>query len=219
MAASGAPQAAALEAGEAHGFAHGGDWWGLVLASTVLVLICQGGMVLRQSAMAAGERLSPFEALRLAARRLPQSAGTALLLFLPSIVAIALVPVDRRLVAAVGAVAVAVLLWLSFAWPAAILEPCSPVEALKRGARLARGRLKLLLTLSLTALAFVLVFVMLTGILLGVVMSIAGMGGAQIGAGQLGLSRLLLAVVCAFPVVWLGAVWVTAYRLLRPGQP
>ncbi len=222
VAASGAPQAAAVEAGEAHGFAHGGDWWGLVVATTVLVLMCQGAVVLRQSALAAGERLSPFDALRLAVRRLPQSAGTALLLFLPSILAIALVPVDRRLVAAVAAVSVALLLWLAFAWPAAILEPCGPLEALKRGARLVRGRLRLLLMLELTALAFVLVFVMLTGILLGVVMSIAGMGGADVGLGvvQLGLSRLLMAAVCAFPVVWLGAVWVTAYRLLmRSGQP
>lgn len=195
-----------------------------MVASTVLVLMCQGAVVLRQWAMAAGQRLSPFDALRLAVRRLPQSAGTALLLFLPSLVAIALVPLDRRLVAVMVVVAVLLLLWLAFAWPAAILEPCGPLQALKRGARLVRGRLRLVLMLELTALAFVLVFVLLTGILLGVVMSIAGMNGPGVGAGvgpgigavQLGLSRLLIAAVCALPVVWLGAVWVTAYRLLRP---
>jgi len=219
VAASGSPQAAASEAGEAHGFQHGEGWWGLVLATTLLVLICQGAVVLRQHALAEGRRLSPLEAMRLAARRLPQSLGTALLLSLPSLVVIALVPVDRRLVAVLAPFALGVLLWLAFAWPAALLEPCAPLEALRRGARLVRGRLRLLLSLELMAFAIVLVFLLLAGILLGVVMEIAGMDGAGVGRGQLGLSRLLIAALCAFPVIWLGAVWVTAYRVLRAGQP
>jgi hypothetical protein len=217
VAASGAPQAAAIEAGEARGFVHGSDWWGVTAVTTLLVLICQGGMLLRQAAIASGQKLAPFEAMRRAAMRLPQSLGTALLLFAPGLLAMAFVGRDGRIVAVLGLVAAAWLLWMAFAWPASLLDPCDPLTALRRAARLVRGRLGAVLLLEVIAFACVLVFVLLAGILLGVVMGIAGMGAAT-GSGQLGLSRLLLAALCAFPVVWLGAVWVTAFRQLRAGM-
>lgn len=198
---------------------HGSQWWGVTIATTLLVLVCQGGVVLRQHALARGAALSPFEAMRLSAMRLLQSLGTALLLCAPMLFAMAYVGRSPIVVAVVGTLAAAWLAWMAFAWPAAILEPCDPWSALKRAAGLARGRLGAVLLLQVVAFSCVLVFVLLAGILLGVVMSIAGMGGASAGGAQLGLSRLLLAALCAFPVVWLGAVWVTAYRQLRAGQP
>jgi len=219
VAASGSPQAAAIEAGEARGFVHGPQWWGLTLATTVLVLICQGGVLLRQHALAGGETLTPFEAMRRATMRLPQSLATSLLLCAPSLLAMAFVGRDWRLVALFGTLAAGWLLWMAFAWPAALLEPCDPFDALRRAAAMTRGRLRAVLLLELVAFSCVLVFVLLAGVLLGVVMSIAGMNGSAMGGGQLAFSRLLLAALCAFPVVWLGAVWVTAYRQLRAGQP
>ena len=198
---------------------HGPQWWGVTAAATLLVLLCQGGVVLRQHALASGETLSPFEAMRRAALRLPQSVGTALVLCAPTVLAMAFVGRNSLAVAILGTLAAAWLVWMAFAWPAAILEPCDPWSALKRAAGLVRGRLGAVLLLELVAFSCVLVFVLLAGILLGVVMGIAGMDGASMGGGRLGLSRLLIAALCAFPVAWLGAVWVTAYRQLRAGQP
>jgi hypothetical protein len=214
VAASGSPQSAAIASGEARGFAHSGSWWGLYAASAALMLLCYGAMLLRQLALAESRALAPFDALRLAARRLPQSAATAALLLAPLGVVLALVPYNGLAAGLFAVPALALLAWLAFAWPAALLDSLGPVAALRQGAALVRGRLRPALAFIATALAGVLVFVMLAGIFLGVIMSIAGMQG-PVGAVQLAVSRLLIAGVIAVPVVWLGATWVTAYRMLR----
>jgi hypothetical protein len=220
VAASGSPQAAAIAGGEARGLVHSGEWWGLYFASALLTLICHGGVVLRQFALAEGLMLTPFEALRGATRRLPQSAATAVLLLAPLAVAIGLAPQTRLAAGALLLAGGALLVWQAFAWPAALREGLTPIAALRRGATLVRGRVLSVAGIVGTAFAVVLVFVLLAGILLGIVMGIAGMK-APSGALQLGLSRLLIAALIAVPSVWLGAVWVTAYRQLagRPGQP
>lgn len=185
----------------------------------MLVLICQGGVLLRQYALSNGESLSPFEAMQRATKRLPQSLAVAVLLFAPSVAAMAFVGRNRLLVTALGIVASAWLLWSAFVWVAAILEPCDPIAAIRRNAAIVRSHLRAVLLLEVIAFSCVLVFVLLGGILFGVVMGIAGMDGNAMGTGRLGLSRLLMAGLCSFPVVWLGAVWVTGYRALRAGQP
>ena len=102
----------------------------------------------------------------------------------------------------------------------ALIQAIGPVSALRRGWRLVRGRVVQVAGIVGAAFAAVLVFVLLSGILLGVGMSIAGMRGPT-GAGQLGASRLLIAGLVSVPVVWLGAVWVTTCRwllALSPGE-
>src|SRR5262249_1927936 len=84
-------------------------------------------------------------------------------------------------------------------------EGATPVAALREGAAIARGRWREMVMLVATAFSGVLVFVLLAGILLGIVMSIAGMSPHP-GSMMVGFSRILLAGVIAIPVVWLGAV-------------
>jgi hypothetical protein len=60
-------------------------------------------------------------------------------------------------------------------------------------------------------LAAVLVFVLLTGILMAVVMNLAGQG-AQASHTGLSFSRWLMAAVLSLPVVYIGAATVTAWR-------
>jgi hypothetical protein len=59
----------------------------------------------------------------------------------------------------------------------------------------------------------VLVFMLLAGILLGMVMNLAGQG-VNPGSGALAMSRLLLAILLAVPVLYAGAVAVTTWRAL-----
>jgi hypothetical protein len=209
VAASGSPQAAKVS---------GGEWWGLYAASALLMLICYGGVLLRQLALSQGGVLPPFEALRLATRRLPQSAATAALLCAPLGAAVALATRGNAVALLLLVPGLALAAWLALAWPAALAEGLGPVAALRRGAALVRGQVLRMAGLVAAAFAAVLVFVLLAGILLGVVMSIAGMQGPT-GALQLGVSRLLIAGLIAVPVVWLGAVWATVYGWLRAGQP
>jgi hypothetical protein len=205
VAASGSPQATKVT---------GGEWWGVYMASALLMLICYGGVLLHQLALAEGRALRPFDALRLATRRLPQSAATAAILCAPLAFAVTLAGWNRGLAALVALPGLVLAVWLALAWPAALAEGLGPVAALRRGAALVRGQVLRVAGLVGAAFAAVLVFVLLTGILLGVVMSIAGMRGPT-GSLQLGASRLLIAGLIAVPVVWLGAVWVTAYCRLR----
>ena len=66
-------------------------------------------------------------------------------------------------------------------------------------------------------IAAILVFVLLSGILLAVVMNLAGIG-AGTGHTGLSLSRWLMAAVLSLPVVYAGAVTVAAWNAAaRPG--
>ena len=96
--------------------------------------------------------------------------------------------------------------------------------ALRRSVALVRGRFFAVAGILGAALAAVLVFMLLTGILLAVVMSLAG-PGAQTGHTGLSVSRWLMAALLALPVVYVGAVSVAAWRTAlsvapaSPGDP
>src|SRR5690606_39710060 len=92
----------------------------------------------------------------------------------------------------------------------AALRPRAPLQALARSIKLVRGRWLQVAMLGGTLLAAVLVFVLLTGIFMGVVMGLAGQANPT--AGGLALSRWLMAVVLAVPVVYGGAVTVSVWR-------
>jgi hypothetical protein len=211
--ASGAPGAETVARGEARGFGHDAQWWGLYIASVVLMLACYGAVLLRQAALAEGRGLRVFDALRTSVLRLPQSAATAALLVAPFAVALALVPASGAAALAAATLGVALLFIYPFAWVAAVVEGASPPAALSRSLALTRGRFTAVAGMVASGYAGVLVFVLLSGILLGVVMSIAGMPGPQ-GPGQLAVSRVIVAALLAVPVVHLGALWISAWRLL-----
>jgi hypothetical protein len=109
----------------------------------------------------------------------------------------------------------AVLVWFFFAWTAQIDERLGPVAALRRSVALARGRFLDIAGIAGATLAAVLVFVLLTGILLGVVMSLAGMGAQQTGHLGLSFSRWLMTSLLSLPVVYVGAVNVAAWRAVK----
>ena len=67
--------------------------------------------------------------------------------------------------------------------------------------------------LGASLMAAVLVFILLAGILVGIVMNLAGQ--ATPGPSALAFSRWLMAVLLAVPVVYGGAVTVSAWRAAR----
>ncbi len=190
----------------------------MYVASAALMLVCQGAMLIRQHSLAMGMPLPLIDALRRAVFRLPTHGTTALIVVLPLALSMALAPVEGVASLVLLPVGLALLVWQAFAWPAAVLDGAMPIEALRIGARVARGRWRELLGLVATAYAGVLVFVLLAGIGVGIVMGIAGMSPNP-GGLMVGFSRILLAAVIAVPVVWLGAVWTTAYLAVRAAQP
>ncbi len=90
----------------------------------------------------------------------------------------------------------------------------SPLAALRGGIALVRGRWLEFAGVVAALLAAVLVFVLLASILISMVMNLAGQG-LDPTAGGLALSRWLIAVVLAVPVVYAGAVSVVTWRAAR----
>ncbi len=226
VAAGATPGSEAAMSG-ARSLAYTRDWWGLVFASTLLTLICYGGVLRHQLALASGLRPQALDSLRQAALDAPFVLVLLLLLALPLVPAM-LVTAARGfdIAAALLTVAAALLLvhgW--FAWPALVeadlqasrsagpvLRPRAPLRAMAHSIGQVRGRWRQVAMLAGTLLAAVLVFVLLTGIFMGVVMGLAGQANPT--AGGLALSRWLMALVLALPVVYGGAVTVTAWRAL-----
>ena len=200
VAASAVPGAEAAARGESNGL-HSPDWWGLYLASTVLVLICYAGVLRQQLALARGERIGVMGSLR---QSLIGIAGTA------GVVLLSVVAVLGGLVLLVIPGLVAVV-YTFLAWPAQIEERLGPVEALRRGVDLVRGRFTDVAAIIGSLLAAVLVFVLLSGVLLDIGMNLAGAGAP----GHMGLSfsRWLMAGLLSLPVIYTGAVTVTAWRV------
>ncbi len=203
------------------------DWWGLTFASTVLTLICYGAVLRDQLSLAQGARRPVLDSIRQAAVDVPFVVLLLLLMLLPLIPAM-LVTAQQgfRLTAALLTVAAClVLVFAWFAWPALVaadldadargaqaVRARAPLRALRRSLELVQGRWTAMAYVAGTLLAAVLVFVLLTGILLGMVMELAGRATAT--PGGLALSRWLMAVLLAVPVVYGGAVTVTAWRAL-----
>jgi hypothetical protein len=208
VAASGTPGAEALASGEGHGFLHSGAWWGLYAASTLLMLICYGGILRQQLARAAGRSEPVLDSLRRVVASLPATLGVVLV----SLAAVVLGGVALVLPG------LAALVLCFFAWPAQLDAGLGPVAALRRSIALTRGHFLQVAGVVGAAIAAVLVFVLLTGILMAVVMNLAGQG-AQSSHGGLSFSRWLMAAVLALPVVYVGAVSVTAYRSAVSAAP
>lgn len=200
--ASGVPGSEAAANGAARGLSQDPQWWSLYVVSTVLTLICYGAVVQRQLSLVAGEPLPVFDALRRSALRLPAAASVAVLVML-------LVAAGLVLAVVPG---LAALVWLSFAWIAA-LEGALPVAALRESVALVRGRFWAVAKVLAVLAAAVLVFVVLAGIFVGVLMAIAGKQGPTSVAGQ-AASRLLFGTVIALPVVYVGAAMVVLRRRL-----
>ena len=197
VAASGVPGAEAAASGDAHGLAHSPDWWGLYMASTVLMLICYSGVLREQLALARGQRLGALDALRQGLIGLPQSLGVLILTTLAILVGGCLLIIPGVLA----------LVYTNFAWIAQIDEKLGPTAAIRRSVDLVRGRLLEVAAIIGALAAAVLVFVLLTGILMAIVMNLAGQG-AQTSHAGLSFSRWLMAGLLSLPVVYIGAVTV-----------
>lgn len=193
--------------GEHRGFLHSAEWWGLYAASTALMLICYGGILRQQLAHAAGQRLPVLESLRQSVAGLP-AAFAVVVLTLVAVVA------GGMLLVLPG---IAALVFSFFAWPAQVDTGAGPIEALRRSITLTRGRFLQVAGVMASLLAAVLVFVLLTGILMAVVMNLAGQG-AQTSHGGLSFSRWLMAGVLALPVVYGSAVSIAAYRAVSSAE-
>lgn len=193
------------------------EWWGLLIASVVLTLICYGAVLRQQLELAEGRRLPVLAALRQAAMDVPWVLLLVVLLALPLVPAM-LVTAWRGFglpAALLTLAACALILHGWFAWPALVARRLSTFGALALSARLVGRHWREMALAAFALLAAVLVFVLLTGILLGMVMELAGQVTRT--AGGLALSRWLMALLLAVPVVYGGAVTVTAWRLLHPG--
>lgn len=201
VAASATPVAEAGASSEGHGFLHDAQWWGLYAASSVLTLICYAGILRQQLALSRGQAPRVLDSLRDSVAGLPATIGVVLLVLLAVAAGMALLVLP-------GIVAL-VLFFL--AWTAQLDERLDPLAALLRSCRLVRGRFFAVAGVIGAAVAAVLVFVLLTGILLAVVMNLAG-PGAQSGHAGLSFSRWLMAGLLAVPVVYVSAVNVAAWR-------
>lgn len=218
VAASATPAAEAVAVGEARGFLHSGQWWGLYLASTVLVLACYAAILRQQLARARGAKPTVLDSLRRSFAGLLPMVGVVLpcsLLLLPGLV---LGYTAGWVGVPVLLAGVAALMYFAFGIHALLDEGLAPLAALRRSVALVRGNALATAGLLAAALAAVLVFVMLTGILMAVAMNLAGRD-AQTSHAGLTFSRWLMAGVLALPVVYAGAVSVSAWRTLTRKGP
>jgi hypothetical protein len=201
VAAGALPGAAAGASVEGHGLLHGGAWWVLYAFSTVLTLLCYGGILHLQLAMSRGRSPGVLDALQASFERLPATLGVVLLVLLAAAAGTILLVVPGIVALVLG----------FFAWVAQLEERLGPLAAVRRSIALVRGRMLAVAGVLGAALAAVLVFVLLTGILLAVVMNLAA-PGVQSGHAELSFSRWLMAGLLAIPVVYASAINVAAWR-------
>jgi hypothetical protein len=190
-----------------------GGWWGVVAVRAVMVLICYGAMLRQQLRFAAGERPNLMQSLRDAFREVPAAlmlVATWALPFLPAAASTALRGFDV-VALLLTAAASALLVFVLPAWPALIATSATPWAALAHSVRLVRGRWLQFAGLLGLQLVGALVFMLLAGILLGMVMNLAGQG-INPTAGALAISRWLTGIVLAVLVMYAGAVAVMTWR-------
>lgn len=211
VAASATPSAEATSSGM-RAMAYTRDWWGLLAACVLLTLICYGAVLRQQFAIATGRPQRLLDSLRSAAMDIPQVLAVHLVLVAPLVPAmLATAWMDFGVVPALLTLAAgALLIYGWFAWPALVATPSGPVAAIGQSISLVRGRWTSFVQLAFALLASVLVFVLLIGIFIGVVMGLAGQ--ATPDANGLALSRWLMGLILAMPVVYGSAVTVTAWR-------
>lgn len=193
----------------------GGTWWSVVAVRAAMVLICYGAMLRQQLQFAAGERPRLMQSLRDALGDVPAVLVLVTAWILPFVPA-ALTTAARGfnvLALLLTAAAAALLVFVLPAWPALISGSTNPWAALVVSVRLVRGRWVQLAGLIGLLLTGVLVFILLAGILLGMVMYLAGQGENPTPAG-LAASRWLIGIVLAVLVTYVGAASVTTWRVL-----
>jgi hypothetical protein len=215
--AAGATPNAEIAASGGQGYLHSREWWGLAAASSVLMLICYGAVLRQQLSLASGARPQLLESLRGAARDLPFVLVLVLLWLLPLVPA-AVITALRGFDAAalvLTLLAMALLVYAVPAWPALIAHKLAPWTAVATSIRRVHGQWRDYAGVVGVLLTAVLVFVLLAGILLGMVMGLAGQG-TKATVGGLAFSRWMMALVLAVPVVYSAAVSVTVFRA---GQP
>lgn len=214
VAAGATPGAESVMRGEMRGFEHSSEWWGVTAASIVLTLICYGAVLRQQLALLAGERLPVLDSMRKAALDVPFVLLVLVLLLVPLAPAMWITAMQGfgALAAALTLGGFALLAYALFAWPALVSERLTPWAALGRSIALVRGRWLSVAYLLLTLAAVVFVFTLLIGIFIGVVMGLAGQDVPT--GGGLAFSRWLMALILCVPVVYAGAVTVTAWRVV-----
>jgi hypothetical protein len=194
--AGGAPQAFALTTG--HSLDLG--WWLVYVASTLLMLLCYGAIILRQHGLLVGaDRVldSGIGASLLGSARQLPGVLLLMLLALPMLLAgLALLVVPGL------AVGVCLLL----AWPMVLVERVGPLAAMQRAAQHLRGHFWRVLAAFAIAGAGVLVFVVLAGVFAGVIMLAAQANATSAGARAFG--TLVLSLIMVPPVLYLCAVLV-----------
>ena len=189
--------------------------WGALLLIAVLVLICHGAMLRQQLAMADGRRPILLRSLVAACLNAPYAfliVAAWSLLFVPAMLRTAWHGFDA-FAAGFTAVAAALAVYVLPAWPVMIAQRLNPWSALVKSIQAVRGRWLSLLGVFSTELAGLLVYALLAGIILGMVMNLAGQGISPTPEA-LALSRCLMAILLAIPLVHVGAVSVTASRCL-----
>jgi hypothetical protein len=197
------------------------EWWGVVFARTLLVLICYGAMLRQQLGFAAAGRPRLRQSLGDAVRDLPAVAVIVLAWLLPFVPAMAATAwrgfdwLALLLTLAASALVIHVLP----AWPALIAGHPGPWRALVASVVFVRGRWLQVCAVVATLLAGVLVFLLLASILIGMVMNLAGQG-TNPTPGALSASRVLVAVVLAVPVTYAGAAAAVTWRAsMTPASP
>ena len=219
-AAAGAVPNAESAARRAEGLApHDAQWWGVMGASTLLVLICYDSVLRLQLARARGEGSGLLPAMRLAVAALPATLLLVLLSLTPLLPPMLWMGSHRfdlpgALLLLAGLIG---MLFMFFSWPAMLWEKLWPWAALRRSIWLVRTHFAQVAALAGLMLAVVLVFAQLTGIFIGEIMMLAG-PQAQTSHGWLSLSRWLMAGVLAIPIAYASAVSITAFRMVAaPG--
>ena len=192
---------------------HTGEWWGVLLATTALSLICIESVLRLQLAATQRSQAAVMDSMRRSVAYLPGTIALLLLALAPLLPPLLWIGMRGAnwfvllwLLAGLGG-----LLLVFFAWPIRVAEGAAPWEALRRSMKLVRAHLSQVAMLAGVMLAAVLVFAQLTGIFLGLVMKIAG-PEAQTSHAWLSVSRWLMAGVIAVPLIYMGAVSVAAYR-------
>ena len=191
------------------------QWWGVLVASTVLVLICYDSVLRLQLARATGQPAGLMPAMRQAVADLPRVLPLVLMAFMPLLPALLWAGMRGfGLITAVLLVGgLTGMLLVFFGWTALLAERLMPWDALRRSILLVRAQFAQVAALAGLLLAMVLVFAMLSGIFIGEIMMLAG-PQAQTSPNWLALSRWLMAGVLAIPIVYGSAVAVTAFRVI-----
>lgn len=219
-AASAVPQAETAASRAAGLPLHTREWWGLLLATTALTLICIESVLRLQLAAMQRSRAGTMDAMRRSVASLPGTFALLLLSMAPLLPPLLWISTRGAnwlaalwLVAGLGG-----LLFVFFAWPIRAAEGISPWHALGRSILLVRAHFTQVAMLAGVMLAAVLVFAELTGIFIGLIMKIAG-PEAESSHVWLSVSRWLMAGVIAVPLIYLGAVSVAAYRQTVGAKP